>query len=144
MAEDLLLKVSDSPDYLADPLGKFLKTYWAISKRNDSDSTLSSALATFGKDQSVLKPSFVGRKFTINIQPTSLAKRLRPAKGKQAQHGGRPRKAIVEHEASDHAYNVQPKRRQPEEPSWACPPKKSKKAPHSLSRCVEVNARLPK
>ena len=85
MAQDLFERISGSPDYLCEPLDKFLKTYWTIGKRNDSDSSLASALATFGKNQSILKPASISRKRTIYVQPTSLARRV--MSGTKGKHG---------------------------------------------------------
>ena len=143
MVEDLFQRLSSSTDYLSEPVDKFLKSYWAISQRINNDSTLASALATFGKDQCILKPAVMGRKRTINVQPQSLARRTVFKGGRRAQNGGRPRNCITE----DHGYVTQRKRKAADPtslPTWAAPPKKKRKTPHSLATCVEANCQLPK
>ncbi|KAK3924821.1 Rab5 GDP/GTP exchange factor [Frankliniella fusca] len=108
MAEDLFQKLSSSPDYMAEPVDKFLNAYFTIANRANYESTLASALATFSKDQSVLKPVF-GRSSRINVQPTALGRRVHTDDGgKQAQPGGRPRNSVKK---THHDYNKQVKRR---------------------------------
>lgn len=142
LVEDLVEKLTLCPDYLSEPLEKFRKSYWTIANRNDNTSMLASALATFGKDQSGLKPKPSHlRRGTINVQPTSIPRRKVFKGGKNSQQGGKPRKGVT-----DHAYGKAVKRKADPNtlPSWAQPPKKMSKVPHSLTKCVEANRQLPK
>ncbi|XP_052130785.1 uncharacterized protein LOC127751360 [Frankliniella occidentalis] len=143
MAEDLFQKLSSSADYLSEPVDKFLNAYFTIAKRTDYESTLASALSTFSKDQSVLQPVVFGKCNRINVQPTAPGRRVHHSGGKQAQPGGRPRNSVLN---NHHGYNKQTKRKADPNstPTWALPPKKIAKVPHSMSKCVTANCRLPK
>lgn len=134
------MRCDDNPDVFRVPLKKFLKSYWSrsIVKKSNHDSTLFSALATFSKGQASQTPI---RRGNIPNQPTTDRRRLVHEGGRTAQKGGRPRK--VKNSTVEHGYSQAKKRKAAALISWACLPKKAK-VPHSLSKCVAANVRLPK
>lgn len=135
LAENICEHLTSDPNLYANPVEKFVKTLSGIVNKSDHDSTLTSALATFGRDQSMLTP--LGRKKTIRVQPLSIARRTTFQGGSHPQKGGKPQKGVAEH-----AYHGE--KRSKETATWVAPPKKKPKVSHSLQLCASANIRLPK
>ncbi|KAK3912996.1 Zinc finger and BTB domain-containing protein 11 [Frankliniella fusca] len=143
MALDLAQRCSNYPE-CDEPVEKFLKTYWSIVKSKNHVSTLASAFATFGKDLSALKPINHRRSRKIPVQPTAPPRRKVFTGGRKTQVGGRP-SAMAYQAAADHGYSqVKKKPSRTYGESWCQPPAKKAKVPHSITKCVDANVRLPK
>ncbi|KAK3916600.1 GTP 3',8-cyclase [Frankliniella fusca] len=140
-------KLTKRPGIFLEPFEKLIE---ANQKMNKSDSSLTSSLTVFGREQACAanKPLSVKhfKKSTIPVQPTARGRRTVHLEGKQAQRGGRPSNAMFHFSGGgDHnSYaTTSTSKRKSNEPHWASlPNKRNMPAPHALMACVNANRML--